>query len=427
MKTKIQVKVGEGYNIRLPRTIVKQMGITENEMIAIIPAGYKFSILQKNPDETIPAIIVDLSVISIADLFSFLNMTQKTGVLVVIPESFLSTSVYFSNGDVVYAYSEDKAFKIGQILFKLGYINEEQLKTAEEEMKKGEGKFGSILLKKGFLTTKELWMGLRYQMEEIIYNLFSLKIGISFFMDGIKVDPELSQISLSTQNLLMEGFRRMDEWVLIKEKIKSHDVILELSPNPPPIKVSETVKKVLETIDGKTSISEIIRKTKLGEFGTYKILFQLLKLGVINVLGEPVQTKSEEVLKWEEKIEKYNRCFRNVVSIFKQKIDGFDLKKHLDDFKKSLSQRMKGIFQDVEIDDEGCVSATKLAENVRNLLLEESDEITKVGGLLNILGDQFVIEAMNELLNFLQFLGRNLLDESSYKEVVKLVEEVRKG
>jgi hypothetical protein len=426
MKTKIQVKVGEGYNIRLPRTIVKQMGLTENQMIAVIPAGYKFSILQKNPDEEIPAMIVNLSSVNIADLFSFLNMTQRTGMLVVIPESFLSTSVYFSNGDVVYAFSEDRNFKIGQILYKLGYINEEELRIAEEEVKEG-GKFGSILLKKGFITTKELWAGLRYQMEEIIYNLFSLKSGISFFIDGVKVDPELAQISLSTQNLLMEGFRRMDEWTVIKEKIKGPDVILELSPNPPPIKVSDTVKKVLETIDGKTSISEIIRKTRLGEFGTYKILFQLLKLGVINVLGEPVQTKSEEVIKWEEKIEKYNKCFKDVVSIFKKKIDGFDLKKHLDDFKKSLSERMKKVFQDVEIDDSGWVPPSKLAENVRNLLLEESDEITKVGGLLNILGDQFVIEAMNELLNFLQFLGRNLLDEDSYKEVVRLVEEIRKG
>jgi len=426
MKTKIQVKVGEGYNIRLPRTVVKQMGIAENDMISIIPAGYKFSIIQKNPDEDMPAIIVDLSLINIADLFSFLNMTQKTGVLIVVPDSFLSTSVYFSNGDVVYAFTEDKSFKIGQILYKLGYISEEQLKTAEGELKEG-GKFGAILLKKGFLTTKELWTGLKYQMEEIIYNLFSLKSGISFFIDGVKVDPELAQISLSTQNLLMEGFRRMDEWTVIKEKIKGPDVILELSPNPPPIKVSDTVKKVLETIDGKTSISEIIRKTRLGEFGTYKILFQLLKLGVINVLGEPVQTKSEEVIKWEEKIEKYNKCFKDVVSIFKKKIGGFDLKKHLEDFKKSLSERMKKVFQDVEIDESGWVPPSKLAENVRNLLLEESDEITKVGGLLNILGDQFVIEAMNELLNFLQFLGRNLLDEDSYKEVVRLVEEIRKG
>lgn len=425
MKTKIEVKVGEGYNIRLPRKVVKQMGVSENDMLAIVPAGHKFSIIQKNPQEEIPAIIVDLSLVSIADIFSFLNMTQRTGVLVVVPDSFLSTSVYFSSGEVVYAFSEDPSFKIGQILYKLGYITEEQLKTAKEEVKEG-GKFGSILLKKGFLTTKELWIGLRYQMEEIIYSLFGLKGGISFFIEGVKVDPELSQISLSTQNLLMEGFRRMDEWVLIKEKIKGPDVILELSPSPPRIKVSDTVKKVLETIDGRTSISEIIRKTKLGEFGTYKILFQLLKLGVINVLGEPVQAKSEEVAKWEEKIEKYNRCFKDVVSVLKKRVDGFDLKKHLDDFRKSLSERMKKVFQDVEIDEDGWVSASRLAENVRNLLLEESDEITRVGGLLNLLGDQFVLEGMNELLNFLQFLARNILDETSYKEVVNFVEKIRK-
>lgn len=425
MKTRIQLKVGPGHNVRLPRTVVKQMNLAEDEILSVIPAGPRFAIFQKGVHENPPAIIVELSAVNIADLFSFLNMTQRTGLLSVVPESMQCTNVYFSGGDVVYAWSENPSFRIGQILYKLGYINEEQLRIAEGELKEG-GRFGSILLKKGFLTTKELWVALKYQMEEIVYSLFTLKEGIAFFIDGVTADPELARISLSTQNLLMEGFRRMDEWALIREKIKGPDVILELSPNPPPIKVSEPVKKVLESIDGKSTVTDIIRKTRLGEFGTYKTLYQLLKLGVINVVGEPAPLKSEEIIKWEEKIIKYNSCFREIVKVFREHIRDFDLQKHLEEFIKSLSERMKKVFSDVLVDNEGNIDASRLAENVRNLLLEESDEITRVGGLLNILGDQFILEILNELLNFLQFLGRNLLEEEPYKKVVALVEGIRK-
>lgn len=420
MKKSFSVKIQEGYMVRLPRGMVKSLGLKEGESISIT-AGEMMALITKSDVQ--PSLIFDLSRITIADVLSFLNMLQKNGLLIInTPEH--SNHIYFSSGEIIYAFSTNPDFKIGKTLYKLGLIGEKELKKAEEHFLEGE-RFGSVLLKKEFLKAKDLWMGLKYQMEEIVFSTFSLRDGLGFFFDEVSPDPDLTRITLHTQNLLMEGFRRMDEWAVIKEKIPSGSIILKPSKNPPSLKISENVRKVLEGVDGKTPVEEIVRKSKLGEFNTYKILYQLLKLGVIHVAGEPEEKeKIEDIKRWREMVEKYNQYFKKIVDAIKK--EEFDIRKSAEDFKSILSDKIKKIYEGIEIQNNGTVDAERFADNVKNFLLAEEGSIMRVGGLIDIMGEQIVIEGMNELLNFYQLIAKNLLSQERYTEIRNIIEEARK-
>lgn len=414
------IKIQEGYMVRLPRGMIKNLGLNEGETISIT-AGEMIALITKGNIQ--PSFLFDLTKVNIADVLSFLNMIQRSGLLI-IESGEHTIHIYFSNGEIVYAFSTNPEFKIGKTLYKLGLIGEKELKEAEAHLAEGE-RFGSILLKKEFLKPKDLWMGLKYQMEEIVFSSFSVKEGLGTFFDNISPDPDLTRITLNTQNLLMEGFRRMDEWALIREKIPSGNVILEPSRNQPPLKISEGVRRVLESVDGKTSVEEIVRKSKLGEFNTYKILYQLLKLGIIHVAGEPEEgEKTEDIKRWREMVERYNGYFERIVEVIKK--EGFDIRKSAEDFSSIISDKMKKIFEGIEIYDNGTVDAEKFAENVKNFLLAEEDSILKVGGLIDIMGEQLVIEGMNELLNFYQLIAKNILPQERYSEIRSIIEEARK-
>ena len=101
-------------------------------------------------------------------------------------------------------------------------------------MHKTSGKrIGQVLVEMKLVSREELGLYLKQQIEEIIYNLFSWKEGEFVFREGQLPASREGLFELNTMNVIMEGTRRIDEWVEIQKVLPRDNQVLCVSPTHP--------------------------------------------------------------------------------------------------------------------------------------------------------------------------------------------------
>lgn len=406
----------------------KELDIKEGESFELIVPYENYILLKREgkKEDGRVAFIGEIGGLSISDLFSILNMTQKTGVLHLVSDK-VKKSVYFRRGEIVFASSNLPEERMGYILYRTGKISMEQLKQAEKQVD-SKTRFGGILLKNKFITPKDLWWGVKYQLEEIIYSIFSFSEGTFLFIEGDFLPPDLTRLSLNTQNILMEGFRRMDEWKLIKELIPSGDACVTMSDEPITVELTPAFQKILACIEGKVSVNEIVRRSQLGEFNTYKLLYQLLKSRVVKVVDKE-EKKGEDagIKRMQSAIDKYNNIYRYIIDKILTVVPDYSIVDPLSSFFDELSDKQKKVFEGVQINSSGDLDAARIIKNLRRMHLVESDNLNKIAGFSELMLTQFLLEGLNELLNFYIFTARQILAEKDGEELVKIVKQLQQS
>jgi hypothetical protein len=417
--------------IAIGRDAYEALGLKDGEVFKIVGQDRKFLHLKRDLGEEGDSGRVILSGIiegfGIADLFSVLNMTQRTGVLTLRCKGMVK-SIYFRKGEIVFASSNLPEDRIGYILYKTGKVSKESLEAAEKSMTRSI-RFGALLLQKQLITPKNLWWGVKYQIEEIVYSVFNFDKGDFFFIEGDLAEEDLVKFSLNTQNLLMEGFRRLDEWKIIYESIPDKSTVLTVTGSAMNMEMSPPTQYVLKSIDGKADINELVRKSGIGEFNTYKILFQLMQNGAISVKGKEADKKVEETKdleKMKDTISKYNQMFRIVFSELKAK-SKIDVSKEFEAFKSELSEKLQKLFAGVKVGADGGVDPDKLLENVRSIRLADSGSFSRIAGLGEMFVSQLLLEGLNELLNFELFTIKNALQQADSDNLVKQIREFQRA
>ncbi len=225
-----------------------------------------------------------------------LNRNRKTGTLT-IKNPVFTKKVFFVKGDAVFASSTYEDDRLGEMLLKSGKITLEQYDKSVELLKKTGKRQGAILVELGYITPKDLFNGVKYQVKEIIYSLFLIENGEYEFIEELPKD-EVITLKMSMGNLIYEGVKRIDNWTRIKREMPSLDTVLILSDDPlsifQDIELSSQDRKMLSIIDGTKTIKELINNAWISSFEAMKILYFLLS---IKVLEEKSIEEKPEVLK----------------------------------------------------------------------------------------------------------------------------------
>lgn len=234
--------------------------------------------------------------VSLANILAYLNRNRKTGILIMKTPAF-TKKVYLVKGDAIFASSTYEDDRLGEMLIKAGKITLEQYDASVELLKKTGKRQGAILVELGYLTPKELFWGVKYQVREIIYSLFHLEDAEYEFIEGEIPSQEVITLKMSMGNLVYEGIKRIDNWTRIKNEIPDTDSILKLSSDPrvlfQDIELSKQDRKMLSIIDGRKTIKELINSSWIGSFEVLKILYVLWSIGVLEE-KEKVIEKVEE-------------------------------------------------------------------------------------------------------------------------------------
>jgi len=244
--------------------------------------------------------------ISLARLLVQLNRNRRTGTLSLATASF-TKKIYLSEGDVIFASSTYEDDRLGEMLLKAGKITVEQYDKSVEILKSIKDKRqGAILVELEYLTPKDLFWGVKYQVKEIIHSMFIVEEGDYEFREGELPTQEVITLRMSIGNLIYAGVNKIVNWTKIRKEMPHTDSVLKLSEDPlslfQNIELSQQDKKILSLVDGKKTIKEIIDSSWMGSFDAMKVLYVLWSIGIVED-----QVPAEEAVreKGEEKTEDY--------------------------------------------------------------------------------------------------------------------------
>lgn len=233
-----------------------------------------------------------LKELGIHDVFQLLDLSRKTGMLRVTSELREDEGlVTFDNGRVVQATIRSKAMSTELALLQAGRVSEADLERARARQANGRAKrdIVDILVDIGAITQKELERQLRLQIESVVFDLMSWREGFFSFEERARDDiPHDIRITVSTESLLMEGARRIDEWSRIEDVIPHLDVVPELAPvesdrDGAMLDLLPHEWQVLSMIDGERDLRAIAASLGRDEFETAKIAYGLATTGVVVV------------------------------------------------------------------------------------------------------------------------------------------------
>jgi tetratricopeptide (TPR) repeat protein len=225
---------------------------------------------------------------SLPDVLQLLSMGKKTGCLAVTHKTNFGY-IYFEKGKISYASIVNRRDRIGDMLVKAATITPEQLQSAiDAQGKQRDKRIGDLLVDLGFITRDKLHDHVRVQIEEAVYLLFTWNEGTFNFEADVHPERQDLLVSINPESLLLEGARRVDEWSLIEKKIPTFDAVFDadwrkLAATDLPLTAEQ--QTVLQHVDGRRDVTQLIEATGLVEFDVGKALYGLLTAGLIHRVG----------------------------------------------------------------------------------------------------------------------------------------------
>ena len=232
--------------------------------------------------------------LGIHDVFQLLDLSRKTGALRVVSDlRHNEGKIYFDNGVVVSAEIRSNPHPLGAMLIRTGKITEADLDRARDmQQRQGDKRrLGEILVSLGVITQREVERQIRFQIEEVVFEVMSWNEGHFSFAEEVEstVPTELT-VRIRVEALLMEGARRIDEWSRIENRISHVGVVPSLAPPPEgdggELDLLPPEWEVLALIDAERSVRAIATELGRSDFEVAKTLFGLESAGVI-VLIDP--------------------------------------------------------------------------------------------------------------------------------------------
>ena len=236
--------------------------------------------------------------LGIHDVFQLLDLSRKTGALRVTSElRHNEGKIYFDSGVVVSAEIRSNPHPLGALLLRTGKIAEADLERARDmQQRQGDKRrLGEILVSLGVITQREVERQIRFQIEEVVFEVMSWNEGyFSFAEEAESRVPTEVTVRIPVEALLMEGARRIDEWSRIENRIPHVGVVPSLAPPPEgsggELDLLPPEWEVLALIDGQRSVRGVATELGRSDFDVAKTLFGLESAGVI-VLVDPGTAK----------------------------------------------------------------------------------------------------------------------------------------
>jgi hypothetical protein len=269
----------------------------------------------------------NLKTVSFPDILQLLATGKKTGVLQVATGA-RQKEIAFREGNIIYASSINSSEDLlGNLLLKRGKISKADLERAISLHKQTGRQLGTTLVDLNLFEKDEIVECLRLQIEEIVFNLFSWQEGEFTFAEGQSPKKLPFAIELNTMNVIMEGTRRIDEWVEIQKVLPPDDIMLKLSLTPKTKKDELTLSldefRLISLINGERTLPDLLELSPMGEFPTCRAIYKLIVGGLVQGAGKK-SVKQEEVQENDEEIALsilfalYNNCFYRIRTLVEE-------------------------------------------------------------------------------------------------------------
>lgn len=244
------------------------------------------------------AIQSSISELGLIDLFQLLSLQKKTGQLVISDgPGGREAQVLFSEGAVGFASIYQRIPKTAlPLLLEWGVVSRDAVRRVEDTLHSYES-LAECLDSEGVIAKQYLNSIVSARTQDAVYEMFKWHQGSCRYTEAGSYDERLHVIvPLNTENLIMEGARRIDEWENITSKVpSSHSVfrICATSDNAQKINLNPKEWEILSLIDGKCSVKEASEAVSCDLFTTSKLIYGLVVMNVIELVEHQPETAEE--------------------------------------------------------------------------------------------------------------------------------------
>jgi CheY-like chemotaxis protein len=253
-----------------------------------------------------PVLQGDLRLIPIAEVLQLLQVQAHSGVLQVT-RARGRVDLFFRLGRIDFALAQNlgEEFLLGRFIVGLSLMSKPDLEAfiqarsdsiPRERSQTGAAPrpLGGQLVKLGYLSETELKQVITKQTCELVYEILRWNFGRFAFRATRDVPPLAVEagLGLEVDGILMEGFRRVDEWHLIEREIENFDLVFLRNEDAVAQmgrgRLTREELTILELVNGKNTVKEIIRQSRMGSFDVSKMLYRLLSIKLIRRRVMPV-------------------------------------------------------------------------------------------------------------------------------------------
>jgi len=287
---------------KYPKKVVEQPGektFDGREPLPTLRAEAPAVDAMASAGESGPALQGNLRAIPLAEVLGLLATQRQWGLLSVTRADGAGVDVCFKQGriELALAHGIGEEFLLGRYLVEVSTMSRQDLDLFLEGRQPSSrtGKpIGQQLVKMNYVNDGEVKEALVRQTQERIFELLRWPSG-KFAFTTTRELPQLALdagLSLDLDGILMEGFRRVDEWHLIEREIDDFDAVFlrneEAVQNVGRARLTREELAVLELVNGKNSVKDIVRQSRMASFDVSKMLFRLLSIKVIRRRVAPV-------------------------------------------------------------------------------------------------------------------------------------------
>lgn len=394
-----RVCLDDSGRIDLPRRVAA--ALSSNDLAITSSSPQHVLLAVDGPGEA--CMTASLASMGVADVLSFFNMFRKTGILY-LDLSDGNRQVFFQDGEIIFATSQRFEEDLGEILCELGKLERNVLTTIRSDMEEG-ATLSQVLVRKNIVAARDLWLATRHQVEAIVYNLFSSQDGGCYFVAQELERDDIVRLSMSTQNLIMEGLRRVDERALYLRRFRSMDASLSYTGKSPANLSDEEKKLVSFVYSVPATVGQLVARSGFAEFDALRVLYQLLEKGLVEV-SQPDEVTVES--SFVELFEVYNGVLKLLHDCVAENTTSF-----LDDvnrFLREVPHPMLYVVRGICLEKDGAVDGRKI---IKNLVGLEPFEQKKM-----------IVEALNELVYMECTIARRALGAQGSAELIRRVQEI---
>jgi CheY-like chemotaxis protein len=249
------------------------------------------------------ALAGDLAAISMSEVLELLAEQGQSGILrVVSTETSARIEIYFRNGRVDFASAVGAAdeFLLGRFIVDDGDLSPEALEevlAARARSAAAVPLFGADLMARGLVTREALARAMVRQTSELAYEALRWRAGFFQFRrtEELSLLARDAALQINVDRMLLEGYRRVDEWRIIEREISDFDEVFVRND----YKIADTPRgtftrdelAVLEQIDGRQSVRDVVRKLRMGSFDVSKMFFRLRRARLIRRRVPPTASR----------------------------------------------------------------------------------------------------------------------------------------
>lgn len=233
---------------------------------------------------------------TLPEIFQLIASSRKSGTLGIQRDDSI-VMIYFKEGQIIYGYGPRQTFHLGQLLKEKGVITTDQLEEAVTIQARSENtkRLGEILMSRRYIDRSDLENVVTRQVEDLLYSLLSWQSGsFKFYENQFPTEEEIT-VSISVENVILEGLRRLDEMNMVKDTLGDLKAVYTISASQGgrtrDVSLRADEWNLMALADGHRTLEEVSRVSHL-DSNTALVKLAQLKLAGLITKTEPKKDES---------------------------------------------------------------------------------------------------------------------------------------